>query len=53
MVEIVKILKKEPQRGKPEPAPEPAAEDKGGGSQVADAMLGRSTHRPKRNTGLF
>ena len=39
MVEIVKILKKEPQRAAPEPAPQPAAEDKDGGSQVADAML--------------
>ncbi len=39
MVEIVKILKKEPQRATPEPAPQPAAEDRGGGSQVADAML--------------
>ncbi len=43
MVEIVKVLKKEPQRATPEPAPEPApqpaAEDKDGGSQVADAML--------------
>lgn len=46
MAEIVKVLKKEPQRVTPEPAPEPApaAEDEGGGSQAVDALLETNQH---------